>query len=54
LEISGTDLATLEVRRRLKAKLMQAQLGQSDLLAIAVFVGFKASLILIQSLEVEG
>ena len=51
LEISGTDLATLEVRRRLKVKLKQAKLGNSPLPAIAVVVGFKASLILIQTLE---
>jgi hypothetical protein len=51
LEISGTDLATLEVRRRLKVKLTQARLGNSPLPAVAVVVGFKASLILIQTLE---
>jgi hypothetical protein len=52
LEISGTDLATLELRRRLKVKLTQARLGNSPLPAVAVVVGFKASLILIQTLEV--
>jgi hypothetical protein len=51
LEISGTDLATLEVRRRLKIKLTQARLGNSPLPAVAVVVGFKAALILIQTLE---
>jgi hypothetical protein len=51
VEISGTDLATLEVRRRLKVKLNQLRSGQSNLPAIAVVVGFKASLILIQTLE---
>jgi hypothetical protein len=51
VEISGTDLATLEVRRRLKVKLHQLRSGQSDLPAIAIVIGFKASLILIQTLE---
>jgi hypothetical protein len=51
LEISGTDLATLEVRRRLKVKLNQLRSGKSDLPAIAVVVGFKVALILIQTLE---
>lgn len=51
LEISGTDLATLEVRRRLQVKLTQARRGDSPLPAIAAVVGFKASLILIQTLE---
>jgi hypothetical protein len=51
VEISGTDLATLEVRRRLKVKLQQLRSGQSDLPAIAIVIGFKASLILIQTLE---
>ena len=44
LEISGTDLATLEVRRRPKVKLNQAKLGNSPLPAIAV-VGFKVGTI---------
>ena len=44
LEISGTDLATLEVRRRLKVKFNQAKLGNSPLPAIAV-VGFKVGTI---------
>jgi hypothetical protein len=52
LEISGTDLATLGIRRRLKVKLAQAARGDSPLPAIAAVVGFKASLILIQTLEV--
>jgi hypothetical protein len=52
LEISGTDLATLNVRQRLRAKLNQLRSGKSDLPAIAVVVGFKVSLILIQTLEV--
>ena len=51
IEISRTDLATLEVRRRLKVKPNQAKLGNSPLPAIPVVVGFKASLILIQTLK---
>jgi hypothetical protein len=54
IEISGTDLVTLEARRRLRVKLSQLQRGASDLPAIAVVVGFKASVILIQTLEVEA
>jgi hypothetical protein len=52
--IAASDFATLEVRRRLKVKLTQARLGNSPLPAIAIVVGFKASLILIQTLEVGG
>jgi hypothetical protein len=53
IEISGSDLAKLDVRRRLRVKLKQLRQGRSNLPAIAVVVGFKASLILIQTLEDE-
>ena len=51
LEISGTQLAKIEVEKRLRTKLKQVKQGKSNLPAIAAVVGFRASLILIQTLE---
>lgn len=51
LEISGTQLAKIEVEKRLRTKLQQVKQGKSNLPAIAAVVGFKVSLILIQTLE---
>lgn len=48
LEVSGTNLDIYEVKKRLKAKVIQAREGQSNLPAFAVIVGFKVNLILIQ------
>ena len=54
LEISGTRLAKVEVRKRLRSKVLQAQRGQSNLPAIAAVIGFAAALILIQTVEEES
>jgi len=51
LEVSGTDLEKYEVRRRLKEKVKQAQEGKSNLPALAVVVGYRAKLILIQAVD---
>ncbi len=49
LEVSGTDKMAEEVARRLKAKVAQAERGNSNLPALAAVVGFKAQLISIQA-----
>ncbi|MEA5578628.1 hypothetical protein [Anabaena sp. UHCC 0451] len=49
LEVSGTNLDKNKVRYRLQAKVEQARQGNSNLPAIAVVVGFKAQLILIET-----
>ena len=51
LEVSGTDLPKSRVLSRLKVKVDQALAGKSNLPAIAAIVGFKAQLILLQSVE---
>lgn len=51
LEISGTDLTSTEVRRRLQEKVAQALHGNSNLPAIAAVVGFQAELIMISSVK---
>jgi hypothetical protein len=51
LEISGTQLARIGANSRLKTKIRQAQRGKSKLPAIATVVGFKAALIVIQTVE---
>lgn len=49
LEVSGTDLGSAEVRRRLQEKVAQARRGNSNLPAIAAVLGFRAKLIMISS-----
>ena len=51
LEVSGTNMDTNEVNRRLRIKVNQAEQGKSSLPAIAIVVGFKVKLIAIQSAE---
>lgn len=51
LEVSGTDLSSAEVRRRLQEKVAQARRGNSNLPAIAAVVGFRAKLIMISSVR---
>lgn len=51
LEVSGTDLSSAEVRRRLQEKAAQARRGNSNLPAIAAVVGFRAKLIMISSVR---
>jgi hypothetical protein len=53
LEVSGTDLDSSLVKTRLKTKVKQAQDGNSNLPALAAVVGFKAKLIIIQSVGLE-
>ncbi|BAS59514.1 hypothetical protein NIES2135_09560 [Leptolyngbya boryana NIES-2135] len=51
LEVSGTDLSSAEVRRRLQEEVAQARRGSSNLPAIAAVVGFRANLIMISSVR---
>ena len=51
LEVSGTNLDTYEVNRRLRIKARQAQEGKSNLPTLAVVVGFQVKLISMQSVE---
>jgi len=52
LEVSGVDKGPVAiVQQRLQAKLEQARSGTSNLPAIAGVVGFRASLVLLQSLQ---
>ncbi len=51
LEVSGTNLDSAGVRTRLKAKVEQALNGNSNLPALAAVVGFRARLIIIQTVE---
>ena len=51
LEVSGTNLDTYEVHRRLRIKVRQAKEGKSNLPALAVVVGFQVKLISMQSVE---
>lgn len=51
LEVSGTDLDESSVRSRLKQKVKQAEIGDSNLPAIAAVVGFKVKLIAIRAVE---
>lgn len=54
LEVSGTNLDSYEVRRRLRNKVNQAARGSSSLPAIAAVVGFGAKLILMESVKEAG
>jgi hypothetical protein len=51
LEVSGTDLSASKVKQRLREKLAQVSRGGSNLPALACVVGFRAQLIMIQTLE---
>ena len=51
LEVSGTDLDSYEVQRRLNAKVRQALLGKSNLPAIAAVVGFRVKLVTMQTVH---
>jgi hypothetical protein len=51
LEVSGTDLDERQVGYRVTTKVKQAQKGDSNLPALAAVVGFKASLISLQTVE---
>jgi hypothetical protein len=51
LEVSGTDLDDYEVKRRLNAKVRQAEEGKSNLPAIAAVVGFRVGIILYERVE---
>jgi hypothetical protein len=51
LEISGTHLGEIEVRKRLRQKIAQTLKGNSPLPAIAAVVGFKEKLVIIQTVE---
>lgn len=53
LEVSGTNLDSSSVRNRLMSKVKQAHDGQSNLPALAAVVGFKARLIIIQTVGLE-
>ncbi len=53
LEVSGVALGSeVDVRRRLRTKLMQLRRGTSNLPACAVVVGFKALLVVLARLDV--
>jgi len=54
LEVSGTDLDTYEVNRRLRGKVKQALKGKSNLPAIAAVVGFRVKLITMQKVYDES
>jgi hypothetical protein len=54
LEVSGTDLDTYEVNRRLRRKVKQALKGKSNLPAIATVVGFRVKLITMQKVYDES
>jgi hypothetical protein len=54
LEVSGTNLDTYEVDRRLRIKVRQVQEGRSNLPALAVVVGFQVKLISMQPVEVTS
>jgi hypothetical protein len=51
LEVSGTDSDDYEVARRLRIKVKQAQEGKSNLPALAVIIGFRVQLILMQTVQ---
>jgi hypothetical protein len=51
LEVSGTDLDDRQVEYRLDQKVQQAKKGNSNLPALAAVVGFRASIILLKSVE---
>jgi hypothetical protein len=51
LEVSGTHLDNSGVKTRLKGKVEQAAEGESSLPALAAVVGFRAKLIMIQTVE---
>ncbi len=53
LEVSGTNLDSSFVRTVLRNKVKQAQDGRSNLPALAAVVGFKARLIIIQTVGLE-
>lgn len=51
LEVSGTDLESSGVKTRLHSKVEQALAGDSNLPALASVVGFRARLIMIQTVK---
>jgi len=51
LEVSGTRLDEAAVRQRLMEKVQQTRDGNSNLPAVAIVVGFKVRLILLQMVE---
>lgn len=51
LEVSGTSGDIAVVKTRVKAKVQQALDGDSNLPAIAAVIGFRAKLIMIQTVE---
>lgn len=53
LEVSGTDLSVSKVKQRLREKLEQLSRGDSNLPALACVVGFRAQLIMIQTVELS-
>ncbi|MBD2777267.1 hypothetical protein ICL16_35775 [Iningainema sp. BLCCT55] len=51
LEVSGTNLGVSEIKRRMREKVDQALLGDSNLPALACVVGFRAKLIMMQTVQ---
>jgi hypothetical protein len=51
LEVSGTNLEDAVVKTRLKIKVEQAKAGKSNLPALASVVGFRARLIMLQTVR---
>lgn len=51
LEVSGTNIDSAGVRARLKDKVKQALNGDSNLPALAAVIGYRARLIMIQTVE---
>jgi hypothetical protein len=51
LEVSGTSLDKSIVKNRLKQKVEQTKQGNSNIPAIAAVVGFRAQLILLQTVD---
>jgi hypothetical protein len=51
LEISGTHLGNNAIQQRLRQKIIQTQLGNCPLPAIAAIVGFREKVIIIQTVE---
>lgn len=51
LEVSGTSLDKSTVKNRLKQKVEQTKQGKSNIPAIAAVVGFRAQLILLQTVD---
>ncbi len=51
LEISETHLSNAAIQQRLRQKIIQTQLGNCPLPAIAAIVGFREEVIIIQTVE---